>query len=195
MTTTLPPPRDLDVPLGALVAELVSHVGEPAVVTLCLDLLEGASREAHADELRYLTGLSFEPGSPTLDRTRWKEYWTRAWGARGLLHVWDERATPAVVAGLDDEHWRPAENCLKVATRRQLGEAGPGAVRLLGHELDRVRAQALRTLGAAGDVEHLDAVRGLLADPHPDVRRQAARALERMAARLDVEAGPESGPR
>jgi hypothetical protein len=190
VTPSLPPPRDVDVPLGALVAELVAHCGEQAVVTLCLDLLAGAPREDHLDELRYLTGLSFEPGSPTLDRSRWKEYWTRAWGARGLLHVWDERATPAVVAGLDDEHWRPAENCLKVATRRQLGEAGPGAVRLLDHELARVRAQALRTLGAAGDTEHAEAVRKLLADPHPDVRRQAARALERMAARLDLDAGP-----
>ncbi|MCW2794212.1 MAG: hypothetical protein JWO76_3310 [Nocardioides sp.] len=188
MPPSLPPPSDLDVPLGNLVAELVTHVGEEAVVTLCLDLMGGAPREEHADELRYLTGLSFEPGSPTLDRSRWKEYWTRAWGARGLLHVWDERATAAVVAGLDDEHWRPAENCLKVATRRQLGEAGPGAVRLLDHELDRVRAQALRTLGAAGDTEHVEAVRGLLTDRHPDVRRQAARALERMTARLDQEA-------
>jgi hypothetical protein len=186
VTASLPPPRDVDVPLGALVAELVTHLGEPAVVTLCLDLLAGAPREDHVDELRYLTGLSFDPGSPTLDRSRWKEYWTRAWGARGLLDVWDERASSAVVVGLDDEHWRPAENCLKVATRRQLGEAGPGAVRLLDHELARVRAQALRALGAAGDTEHVGAVRGLLGDPHPDVRRQAARALERMAARLDL---------
>ncbi len=189
-TSELPPPRDLDVPLGVLVAELVSQVGEQAVVTLCLDLLEGAPREDHPDELRYLTGLSFEPGSPTLDRSSWKEHWTRAWGARGLLHVWDDRAAPAVVAGLGDEHWRPAETCLKVATRRELGEAGPGAVRLLGHELARVRAQALRTLGAAGDTEHLAAVRARLDDEHPDVRRQAARALERMATRLDLEGEP-----
>jgi hypothetical protein len=189
-TSELPPPRDLDVPLGVLVAELVSHVGEQAVVTLCLDLLEGAPREDHPEELTYLTGLSFDPGSLTLDRSRWKEYWTRAWGARGLLHVWDDRAAPAVVAGLDDEHWRPAENCLKVATRRELGEAGPGAVRLLGHELARVRAQALRTLGAARDTEHQAAVRARLDDEHPDVRRQAARALERMATRLDVEGEP-----
>jgi HEAT repeat protein len=190
VTRPLPPPVDVDLPLGALVAELVAHRGEQSVVTVCLDLLEGGSREDHADELRYLTGLSFEPGSTTLDPSRWKPYWTRAWGARGLLHVWDERACAAVVAGLDDEHWRPAENCLKVATRRRLGEAGPGAVRLLGHELARERAQALRTLGAAGDTDHLDAVRGLLDDAHPDVRRQSGRALERMAARLDVETAP-----
>jgi HEAT repeat protein len=46
--------------------------------------------------------------------------------------------------------------------------------------------RALRTLGAAGDTEHVEAVRKALGDDHPDVRRQAARALERMAARLDL---------
>lgn len=182
----LPPPQDRDLPLGALIAELAAHVGEQAVVSVCLDLLEGAARDDHLDELGYLTGLVFEPGAATLDESRWKPYWTRSWGARGLLHVWDERAVAAVVAGLDDEHWRVAETCLKVATRRELGEAGPGAVLLLDHRLDRVRAQALRTLGAAGDTEHVEAVRALLDDPHPDVRRQAGRALARMAGRLDL---------
>ncbi|MBB6628921.1 HEAT repeat domain-containing protein [Nocardioides sp. KIGAM211] len=188
MTPSLPPPTDRDLPLGVLVAELVALVGEPAVVRVCLDLLGGARREDHVDELGYLTGLSFAPGEPTLDESSWKPYWTRSWGARGLLYAWEDSAAPAVVVGLDDEHWRVAETCLKVATRRELGEAGPGAVRLLGHELDRVRAQALRTLGAAGDTEHVEAVRALLHDPHPDVRRQAGRALERMGARLDLPA-------
>ena len=188
--TALPPPSDTDVTLGALVRELAGHLGEPATVAVCLDLLGGADRRAYLPELAYLTGLSFEPGSPRLDPARWKDYWGRAWGARGLLYVWTEDAAPAVVAGLDDEHWRPAENCLRVSTLRELGAAGPGAVRLLGHRLPRVRAQALRTLGAAGDVEHVAAVRDRLGDEHPDVRRAAGRALELMVARLDLDPDP-----
>ena len=45
----------------------------------------------------------------------------RTWGARGLLHVWADSATDAVVRGLADEHWRPAEMCLKVAARHERG--------------------------------------------------------------------------
>ena len=184
----LPPPRDLDVPVGALVQELAALLGVDATVGLCLDLLAGADRRDHVVELPYLTGLTFEPGSPRLEPHRWPDHWVRTWGARGLLHVWSEDATGPVVAGLADEHWRPAEMCLKVSTRRELGQAGPGACALLGHPLPRVRGQALRTLGAAGDTEHVDAVRRALDDAHPDVRRQAGRALERMSARLDLDA-------
>jgi hypothetical protein len=182
----LPPPRDLEAPVGELVMELAHHLGEAETVSLCVELLEGADRTDHVAELPYLTGLVFEPGSITLDRDRWRDYWVRTWGARGLLYVWDDSAAPAVVAGLADEHWRPAEMCLKVATRRELGEAGPGAIPLLDHALPRVRAQALRTLGAVGDTEHVASVRMLLNDPEADVRRQAARALERMSVRLDL---------
>ena len=184
----LPPPRELDVPVGALVEELAGHRGPAATVALCLDLRAGADRGDHVSELPYLTGLSFEPGSPRLDARRWKDHWVRSWGARGLLYVWSDDAAGPVVAGLADEHWRPAEMCLKVSTRRELGEAGPGAILLLDHRLPRVRGQALRTLGAVGDTEHVAAVRSALDDEHPDVRRQAARALERMSARLDLDA-------
>ncbi len=182
----LPPPYDVDLPIGSLVHELVGHLGEPAVVDLCIALLEGAGRADHLAELPYLTGLSFEPGSPVLDPESWKDYWLQVWGARGLLYVWEDRAEGPVVAGVGADHWRPAEMCLKVATKRELGAAGPGAVALLDHELPRVQAQALRALGAAGDTEHVEAVRARLTARHPDVRRQAARALERMTVRLDL---------
>lgn len=181
-----PPPRDVDASIGALVLELSGHVGEPAVVTECVDLLQGADRCDHLDALRYLAGRSFDAGDKAVDPAVWPDHWVRTWGARGLLYVWDDLAVDAVVAGLHDEHWRPAEMCLEVSTRRELGAAGPGAAGLLGHELPRVRAQALRTLGAAGDTEHVEAVRAALEDDQADVRRQAARALDRMAARLDL---------
>jgi HEAT repeat protein len=64
--------------------------------------------------------------------------------------------------------------------------AGPGAARLATHELPRVRAQAVRTLGFVGDTEHLEVVRAALDDPEPAVRTQAARARARMAQRLDL---------
>lgn len=182
--TPLPPPRDPHAPVARLIAELADHLGVPAFVDVCTDLLAGAPRTAHLDELRYLTG--HEPGPVLLDESRWAPYWTRAWGARGLLHVWDDSATPAIVAGLGDEHWRPAETCLKVTSRHEVAGAADGAAALAGHALPRVRAQAVRALGVVGDTEHVDAVRAVLDDEQPWVRRHAARALERMAARLDL---------
>ena len=184
----LAPPRDLEAPVGVLVEELAGHLGIDATVALCLDLLAGADRRDHLGALPYLTGLTFEPGSPRLQPQRWPDHWVRTWGARGLLYVWSGDATDPVVAGLSDEHWRPAEMCLKVSTRRELGEAGPGALLLLDHPLPRVRGQALRTLGVAGDTEHVAAVRRALDDEQPDVRRHAARALERMSVRLGLDA-------
>jgi hypothetical protein len=179
-------PAHLDAPIQQLIAELVALVGEDRVVDECIELLGGAERGEHLDVLPYLTGLSFEPGAVTRDPARWPAYWVRTWGARGLLYVWRERAEAPVLAGLDDEHWRPAEMCLRVATRREIGGAGDEAVRRTTHELARVRAQALRTLAVVGDTEHLDAVRERLDDPDTEVRRRAALALDRLAERLDL---------
>ena len=189
--TDLPAPRVLDAPVGDLVVELAEHLGVDAVVDLCVQLLEGADRADHADAMPYFTGLVFEKGSPTTDPKHWKDYWVRTWGARGLLYVWDDSAASAVIAGLDDEHWRPAEMCLKVSTKRQLGQAGPRAAELaVEGELPRVRVQALRSLGAVGDTEHIAVVQRCLDAEEPAVRRQAGRSLEQLARRLDVDAEP-----
>jgi HEAT repeat protein len=59
-----------------------------------------------------------------------------------------------------------------------------------GHDLPRVRAAACRALGAVGDTEHLAVVRECLDDPHPDVRRAAAKAIGAMARRLDLDVDP-----
>ena len=126
----LPLPRDLEAPVGALVRELAEHLGERRVVEICVGLLTGDDRADHADEMPYFTGVVFDEESPKFYPAQWKDYWVRTWGARGLLYVWDDSAAPAVVAGLDDEHWRPAEMCLKVSTKRELGEAGPRAAEL-----------------------------------------------------------------
>lgn len=173
--------------MARLIAGLAERVGVPAFVAVCTDLMAGAEREAYVEELRGLTGHDWLPGDGVFDRAVWADYWVRTWGARGLLHVWDDSATSAVVAGLGDEHWRPAEMCLKVAASHDVAGAGDGAAALLGHELPRVRAQALRALAVVGDTEHVEPVRARLEDADEQVRRQAERALGRMTARLDVD--------
>lgn len=182
----LPPPDYLDASISVLVRELVARVGRDRFVEVCTALLEGARREDHLEELPYLTGFTFEDGAGSRDPEVWNDYWLRTWGARGLLHVWDDRATSTVVAGLGDRHYRPAEMCLKVSARHDVAGAGPGAASLVDHELPRVRASAVRALGFVGDTEHADLVRNARDDPAPDVRRQAERAWRRLVVRLDL---------
>ena len=173
-------------PVATRIRELDVLVGRQRFVEVCVDLLGGADRTSYVPELGYLTGHRWDEGDPVLDPSVWKDYWVRTWGARGLLHCWDDSATAAVVAGLGDAHYRPAEMCLKVAATHEVAGAGPGAAALVGHRLPRVRGNAVRTLGFVGDTEHVEAVLGALDDPDEGVRRQAARAVERMARRLDL---------
>jgi HEAT repeat protein len=174
-----------DRPIAERIRELDALVGRSRFVEVCCALLGGADRAAYVAELRYLTGHSWDAGDPVLDDGSWKDYWVRTWGARGLLHCWSDAATPAVVAGLDDEHYRPAEMCLKVAARHDVAGTGPSAARLATHELPRVRAAALRALAVVGDTEHADVVAARLDDPDEQVRAAAARAYEQLARRLD----------
>lgn len=175
----IPVPADVEAPVAVLVEELAGHVGVPALVDLACELLGGGDPSPYSRELVYLTGHAG-------DHDGWAEYWPRVWGARALLYAWEDRAEPDVVRGLADPAWRVAEMCLKVATKRELGTAGPGAAALVDHELSRVRGQAVRLLGIAGDTEHVAAVQAAEDDPDGAVRRHAARALDRMAIRLDL---------
>ncbi|WP_432476915.1 HEAT repeat domain-containing protein [Nocardioides sp. GXQ0305] len=173
-------------PVGELIEELAERLGRERFAEVCVALLLGASREDHLDHLPWLTGHDWSPGEPVRDPAVWKDYWVRTWGARGLLHVWDDSATAAVVAGLDDDEWRPAEMCLKVVARHEVVGAGDGAAALLDHDLPRVRVAALRALAVVGDTEHADAVRAAQDDPDADVRRHAGRAWVAMRERLDL---------
>jgi hypothetical protein len=181
--STLPSPEPGQRPVAALITELDGLLGRAGFVEVCVDLLEGADRTTYLPELRY---LSAHPDERILDRDAWHDYWVRTWGARGLLHCWDDSATGAVVAGLGDEHHRPAEMCLKVCAKHDVAGSGPGAAALTRHPLPRVRANAVRTLGVVGDTEHVDDVLAVLHDPEEWVREHAARAYGRMATRLDV---------
>ncbi len=179
---SLPPPTDPDGTPAELVSELGALVGETTAATWCADLLGGADVRDYAGMLAYLgrncATAAFDAG--------WHDYWHRTWGGRGLLYVWSEGVADVVVSGLADPHWRPAEMCLKVATKREIGEAGPAAVPLATHELPRVRANAVRCLGLVGDTEHLPVVEAAIDDGDPVVRRAAARARTLMARRLDL---------
>ena len=130
-------PADGDRPIAARIRELDALVGRARFVEVCVDLLGGADRTAYVAELRYLTGHEWADDDPVRDPTVWKDYWVRTWGARGLLHCWDDVATPAVVAGLRDEHYRPAEMCLKVAAAARRRRHGAG-----GGPADAARAAA-----------------------------------------------------
>jgi HEAT repeat protein len=167
------------------VEALAARAGEHRVVEVCAALLEGEPPESFP---RIAVGLAGHGRSIEELRSNGyaQDYWWRTWGGRGLLYVWSDSAAPAVLRGLGDEHWRPAEMCLKVAARHELAEAAEGAVPLAGHDLPRVRANAVRLLGIVGDTEHVAVVRAGLEDPHTDVRRAAGLALERMVVRLDL---------
>ncbi len=172
--------------MAELITDLAARLGVERFVAVCTDLMGGAGRESYVDELRSLTGHEWQPGDGVFDHEIWQDYWVRTWGARGLLHVWNDSATDAIVAGLADEHWRPAEMCLKVAARHEVAGTGDGAVTLADHDLPRVRAQAMRALAVNGDTEHLAAVRDRLDDEDAEVRRQATRALDALERRLDL---------
>lgn len=176
------PPLTERLPPRRAVADLCALLGEAECVQVCTTLLAGADPDAYRSELTYLGGAG---GAVVPDRG-WKLYWTRVWGARGLLYVWAPVAEPAVLSGLGDDHWRVAEMCLKVSALRELAAAGEQAGRLAGHALPRVRAQAARTLGVVGDTEHVDVVRDAVGDEETVVRRAAELALARMRERLDL---------
>jgi HEAT repeats len=170
-------------PVAELITQLAERLGRARFLMVCTDLMAGAERERYVEELCGLSGHSAER---VLDRDSWHDHWLRTWGARGLLHVWDDAATAAVLRGLADEHWRPAEMCLKVTAKHEVAGTGDGAAALTVHELPRVRAQAVRALAVVGDREHVAAVRDCLDDDDADVRHRAGRALEALERRLDL---------
>jgi hypothetical protein len=172
--------------LALSVRELAEQLGTARFVDVCIALLGGADRAGYVEELRGLTGFGFEPGAPELDPARWEDFWVRTWGARGLLHVWDDIAGPAVLAGLHDADWRPVEMCLKVVARHDVAGAGDAVAQLAEHDRARVRAQVARALAVVGDTEHADVVRRLLNDPDPAVVAAADRALPRLTERLGL---------
>jgi hypothetical protein len=119
--------------------------GKPRLVAGCVALLE--SREADPGLILVLGGepagyvLAGHEGGP-------HGHWPRIWAARGLLHAWDDDATPAIIAATTDEAWRVREMAAKVIARHRVGDALPAVTALRDDPVPRVRAAAPRAMTA-----------------------------------------------
>ena len=115
-------------------------------------------------------------------------YWPELWGARALLHVWDESvvdesATALLISTLSNPAWRVREMGARLAAARDL-DAASELADLLSDEVPRVRAAAARALGAIGSAGDIDSIRALLKDPEVEVRRGAQQSLDALRSRL-----------
>jgi HEAT repeat protein len=119
-----------------------------AVVDYCVAILTGT----HADDdfLRVIGGpmaeVVLEGRVGGLDG-----YWPRVWAARGLLHVWDDVATDAIIEATTHESWRVREMAAKVIAQHNVMPAIDAVVALLDDENARVRAAASRALRSVAD--------------------------------------------
>jgi len=115
------------------------------VVRDCIATLNGHSFDDHF--LRVIGGPSAE--TVLDDRAGGvRGYWPRVWAARGLLHVWDDVATAAVIDATTDDSWRVREMSAKVIARHRVKPAIDAVVALLDDHNARVRAAAGRAFHA-----------------------------------------------
>lgn len=142
-----PPPRPT--PRQRIEAECTRR-GRAAVAAGCARLLTGGTADPRL--VVALGGTHAEvvlADGPRADQ----EHWFRVWAARGLLWVWHDDATPAVLAALHDKAWRVREKAVGVVARHLVGDALPGVAALRDDPVARVRAAAARAvarLTAAG---------------------------------------------
>lgn len=119
--------------------------GRAGFVAACADLAVGTPVDDPALILA-LGGpparwaLTGEPSGP--------DYWLRTWALRGLLWVWDDDATDAVLAALDDEHWRVREMAAKVVARHGVEAALERVAAMQADAVRRVRNASCRALAA-----------------------------------------------
>lgn len=128
----------------------VKRTGKAAVVEGCRALLAG--REA---DPRLILALGGRPArwAAGFDEPPGPAYWLRVWAARGLLWVWDDEATPSILAALNDDAWRVREMAARVAIRHGVRGAIPKVKRLRKDPNARVRKAAERAVVelSAGD--------------------------------------------
>ena len=120
-----------------------------AVVRDCIAILDDEAVDDHF--LRVIGGPSAENVLAGRDGGR-DGYWPHVWAARGLLHVWNDSATPAIIIATTHESWRVREMSAKVVARHRVGPAIDAVVALLDDDNARVRsaaARAVRVVGAA----------------------------------------------
>lgn len=121
--------------------------GRAMLIAGCVDLLEGRTAD---DEL--LLALAGPAALAVLDGHVGGRsgYWPRVWGARGLLHAWDDSASRAVIHGAPDESWRVREMVAKVVAAHRVDSAVPAMSSLSRDSVPRVRAAAERALRRLG---------------------------------------------
>ena len=115
--------------------------GKLALVAGCIALL---NREPVDDALVMALGVRASPW--VLDSGPEAQYWLRVWAARGLLWAWDPVALPAIIAALEDGHWRVREMAAKVVARHLLGDAFDAVSEMSDDPVPRVAAAAARAV-------------------------------------------------
>jgi len=117
--------------------------GAADVVSGCIDLLE--AREVDDGLVLALGGA---PATYVLSGGEGGKqgYWPRVWAARGLLYVWEDRATPAIVRATADEAWRVREMAAKVIARHRVDDALEAVTGLRDDQVPRVRSAADRAI-------------------------------------------------
>jgi hypothetical protein len=165
--------------------------GEDTVIDWCVALLTGeiSGEAAYGRELPKLAAITGSPNpggwSHPVDPVNF--YWIRVWAARAFLYIWRDDVVDALLVAAADPAWRVREHVARITAQRELGQLVDALLPMLDHELPRVRAAAVRAIGAAGEFEHLEAVQKLADDPDNSVRAAVERAVERLAKRLDRE--------
>jgi hypothetical protein len=117
--------------------------GAAGVVSGCIDLLE--AREVD-DALVLALGGAPAPYVLSGGEGGKQGYWPRVWAARGLLYVWEDRATPAIVRATADEAWRVREMAAKVIARQRVDDALEAVTGLRADQVPRVRSAADRAI-------------------------------------------------
>jgi hypothetical protein len=173
------PPREV------ILAACAEH-GENDVIDWCIALMTGqvSGDEAYGPEVDRLRWIAPDLGGWTyVDPVNF--YWIRVWAARAFLYVWRDDVVAALLVAAEDPAWRVREHVARITAQRELGQLVDALLPMLDHELPRVRAAAVRAIGAAGEFEHVEAVEELLDDPDHTVRAAVERALDRLERRLD----------
>lgn len=182
MTKKPTPEIPIDAPTAERIAQAVARLGEAGVVERASALLAGLN--AGDDFLLTVGGRHAQgilDGAPPL-------YWPELWGARALLHAWDDTAAQAIRAGLVNQAWRVREMCARVALARELHVATK-MVELTTDEVPRVRAAAAHALAAVGTADNVETIAALLRDPEKEVRRAAQQSRDTLAARIGTPTG------
>ncbi|CAN5143104.1 hypothetical protein BH24ACT12_BH24ACT12_18130 [soil metagenome] len=159
-----------------LIREACARFGDDVVLAWCTDLISGRSGPDDPDD----PPIAWVGGT-----TGWPPYWPRVWGARGLLYVWNDSASPDVVAALSDDAWRVREMAAKVVRLHDVAEAAQALPGLVDDPVDRVRIAAVRALEVVGEGEHLELLAEAAEDPSSRVARAAVKALGRLEENLD----------